>query len=213
MADKFIDGVLYDLGLLDEQGNADSADKKAVLRYLNEGRCLIANLNPSFYGVRKTYKLDEGNVQQFCECETITKIIGQSKDDTCKQVRRFDFPENWGCDTDYPFKINKAILNDNDSVVHVEPPVPAGTDVYLVVECLPKLDDIGDSTDFNACRDGAALTQWALYRATLADGSDENALALAQMHLGTFSDLTSIKLKVLQSTLRSELLKRQLGDE
>ena len=198
-----IEGIAKDLSL-DCDGDVSQSDKDDIGRYLNEGRCLIASLNPSFYAVRKTFKLDAGSVHDLCECENITKVHGQT-DDGCIVTDSAKFPTEWGCESGKDkgkFKLRS--IKAGVDYITAKPPVPEGVDVHVMVSCTPK--ELGDATsekNLSKCSDAMALSEWALYRGTLKDSDGEGlSIQVAQLHLRAFLDLTNIKNGALRRQLR-----------
>lgn len=200
---NIIQGFLSDLGKLNVDGSADSYDEDDILRYMNEGRCLIASLNPRFYAENKTFKLGAGNHHKICGCDQIAEVIGQAANEVCDNIRSFKFPQKWGCETDdqFEFIITRMWLDSDKKHLNTNPPIPPNTDVYVMLSCIPEMEVITEDTDFEACRDAAALSQWVLYRGTMTEAEDASSLSAAGTYLNTFAQLTSTKLKVIQNEL------------
>jgi len=198
-----VNGLLSDLQRLNADGSSDSGDKADILRYLNEGRCLISTLNPRFYAVNKTFEIEgPGNIFKICECDQIAGVVGQSKDETCNSVRSGKFPQKWGCKSTegYSKILDKIRIEKDKNHIYVEPELTDTESVFVTLSCVPTLDTITDETDMS-CKDAAALTQWVLYRATMAESNDGDALAVASVYLKTFAEVTNIKLGIIQREL------------
>ena len=215
-----IDAVLEDLNDVD----AVTFSRGQILRFLNEGLFLIQSLNPAYFAEVKVFKLDEGSRQDFCECQTLVDILGQTtpsstidectgvetlSDSVCDVVRTVPvlkskdqrkYGSGWSCgsNTKENYLIESVtVYKANGGFIIVNPPVPPDTDVYLSITCSPKIEPFGENHDFEG-RDYAALIQWALFRATLLDAESDSSLAVSNVHLRTFADLTSIQLRALK---------------
>jgi len=213
-----VQGILTDLNDLDSSGQSTTFTESQILRYMNEGRCLIESLNPSFYASVVIFKLDTGSKQQFKDCTQVLGVIGQADCETCDITSELpkcdsDPSDRWNqcwqkCETkccndsDTGFKLDcYKLLTGSGGIVLVEPPVPEGVDVCLAVNCMPKSKELTIEDSPSTCQDLPAITQWALYRASMVDAEDPSSFSAAQIYMRTFADLSSVQLTALKEAI------------
>lgn len=194
-----IHGLASDLSILDSDAEIDPQDKADLLRYLNEARCMISSLNPAYYAEIKTLKLGAGGIHKVCDCEIITKVLGQVEDACDTAIRSDKFPQNWGaaCSAVTATGVVLTQILPDQNYLRVSPNIPEGETAYVMVKCLPAdLPAASDETNIGKCRDAAALSAYAMYRVSLRDSDgDAGMVQLAQMHLRTFAELSGLQYK------------------
>ena len=198
-------GLASDLSLLNADCGAQQRDIDDLKRYINEARCLIHSLNPQYYAEIKTIKLGAGSVQTVCECDTITEVLGQTDKPCGGEVTESKFPQQWGakCGTSkFEHTLIKTRISTNTLVV--TPPVPEGVDVYLTIKCTASdRMNASDEADLGACKDGVALSAYAMYRATLRDSDGDPAmLNLAAAHLRLFAEISGLQYRILKAEVQ-----------
>lgn len=199
-------GLASDLSILDDDSGITAADRSDLARYINEARCFIASLNPAYYAVVKTIAITQGSVHKVCECDIITEAIGQVDGPCDTTIRDNSFPQDWGglCATKKDDDgVTLTSITVNKQHVTVKPAVPEGETVYLMVRCTPSdLMQASDEDDLGSCKDAAALSAYAMYRVALRDSDgDSNMIALANVHLRTFADLSGLQYQITKQAI------------
>lgn len=189
-------GLASDLSLLNGACEASSKDIADLNRYLDEGRCLIRSLNPSYYAVTKRIRLGAGNVHQVCECDKITEVIGQADSECGTVITDSKFPQNWGTCTKAADGFTKLTnIEIKSDYLRVSPAIPEGGEAFVLIKCLPTAANLAsEEKSICDCEDAVALSAYASYKAILRDGDgDPTQLALANTHLKLFADISGLK--------------------
>lgn len=168
--------------------------------YVQEALHTIFNIRPDLFIETRIIKMQPCTyVQDTCDCTQIHAVIGQVTESgrVIKRLRKREqgtkqLWAGWTCHVSPKnFELREYYIDTDTDKLWVFPQVPAGTDVYLMVECsvLP-----------NALEDGYAISgelvpmviQWALYRAKMIDGeSNQLILAAAKEHRSVFEGLVN----------------------
>ena len=82
--------------------------------------------------------------------------------------------------------------------------MPEGVDVFMTIKCTDSdSTQASDETDLGACKDGVALSAYAMYRATLRDSDgDQASINLAQSHLRLFAEISGLQYKILRAEVK-----------
>lgn len=138
-------------------------------------------------------------VQDTCDCTKVRRVYGQSTKDgrvfnTLRPTTVND-KLTWRGRTctrrpsSGQFLLDQYAIDELSSTLWFWPQVPAGVDVYVLVECAVNPDTITDDYDVPAELQ-AAVMQWALYRAKMMDAENNSAIAqVAVAHKETFWQL------------------------
>lgn len=146
-------------------------------------------------------------VQDTCDCTQVRRVIGQSTANG--SIKKYLRVKRLGTDKmvwngrtcrRHPknFELEEYYIDGVTDKVWVYPEVPAGLDIYILVECavLPTefTDDYVVNSEFRA-----AVIQWVLFRAKMVDGENNSAIvSIANQHKTTFWEL-------LRNSVSSEL--------
>lgn len=173
-------GLASDLGYRTPGEEFAGFSSDELLRWFNEGRCMVAQLRPDMFSRPVNVELQPGAVQSFECCRRISKVLGQS--DEYGQIVQPVAPTNpvlshrWtgrGCPAPRdgsPYRL-QGYLHDpmTPGMVTVDPPVPVGAKAYAVVLCTsePAALTLADAdkpmpTD---CGSLLAVDQWVVFRA------------------------------------------------
>jgi len=163
--------------------------------YLLEGLIVAFGKRPDLFLKRVIIKLDNcSTLQETCECDRVFRVLGQSTKDgrIIRNLRRKSSSSKivWNgkpCRIGpEDFKLSSYSLTPTTNVLEIYPPVPAGIDVWIVVECAQAPGDLSDSDDFSNILSVAAK-QWALSRAHRVDGEvNQIAFTLGRDHEAAF---------------------------
>jgi len=138
-------------------------------------------------------------IQDTCDCTHVIRVLGQSTADgrVFKElrVRKANDKLLWTGRTckskTGKFELIEYTIDSNTDTLRVYPQVPAGQDIYVLVECSVIPKDIGDVVDTELL---AAIKQWVLYRAKTVDAElNPNIFNVAKLHRDTFFALLAIQ--------------------
>lgn len=182
-----------------------------LLGYWNEGACLVAEQRPDLFTRAMEIRLRPGSVQEPDCCRSIGHVFGQSdnRGNVLKTIIAGSgaLSERWSaapvaCKPSWPFRLKSVRrVGQAKNQMIVNPPVPAGEDVYLMVNCAMGARTFSiDELDFGVtdmdCGSTAALRQWVIFRFIAADEStDEMSIRRAATALKLFFTLINVKLK------------------
>lgn len=208
-----LQALASDLGDAEPGHEFSSWSQEDLLRYWNEGVCLIASLRPDLFSRPVRIRLEPGSMQSLsCCCQEIGKVIEQvdangarvgpvsAVDDAalsrwtkapCLQRGRAARVTSYSIDT------------HSKNFLRVNPPVPVGAEVYLLVSCTAKprdatMADLESEVLEPDCGNLAAVRQWVMFRALYRD--DENSAEYRKA-------LNSMRLffTLIQAKFRAEL--------
>lgn len=171
-----------------------------IRAYLVEALQVAYTARPDLFVSEHVFLLAPGSASQRpCACGQIKRVVG-----VCNaggrvlyaiRKRRASDRLLWqggGCPGDPArYRVREYSIDVDGASFTVDPPPPAGQDVYVLVECAVEPDDTYD-LDSVPVDLRAAIVQWALYRAKMVD-SENNAtiFAVAKEHKSTFFSLLS----------------------
>ena len=181
-----------------------------MLRYWNEGVCLVADLRPDLFSCPITLKLQPGAIQDIAPCKKIGRVIGQADKfgnivQSASEAST-ELMERWtgsSCallngvgGTSYKLQSYSSDYHTN-KVLTVSPPVPPGEDVYLQVNCVrdpePACGD--EEIDSLDCGHRAAVTQWVIARAYASAEPGSTEAGLSRQAFQMFFQLLNVKMR------------------
>lgn len=169
-----------------------------IRAYLVEALQVAYTVRPDLFISEHVFRLAPGSSSQRpCACGQIKRVVG-----VCNAQGRVLYPirkrrasdrllwRGGGCPGDPSrYRVRDYAIDVDGASFTVEPPPPAGQDVYVLVECAV---EPGDGYDLGAVPVDlrAAVVQWALYRAKMVDGENNATIfAVAKEHKSTFFSL------------------------
>lgn len=163
--------------------------------YIQEGFNNAFVRRPDSFMDEKVIKVEPCvTYQEVCECSSIRRVIGQSTKDgrIIKELRkrtnkdRLKWPGE-ACDIDLNnFELDEYSVDSKTNKLRVFPAVPAGLDIYVVVECSVSPDDLNMDDDMDGVI-STAVHQWALFCARMVDAENNPAVFdVARTHEVTF---------------------------
>ena len=190
--------------------------REQLLRYHNEGLCLVASLRPDMFTKTLNVKVDPCVEEQtVCECTVVHKVIGQS-DIRGRVLRPLRLRNTksamvWtGNKCIAPRKntvLKEYSIDASTNKVSIYPPISAGVDTWIKVECTTVPESLTlDSTGENMirCAFSAAILQWVMYRAKEIDELSPALRAAAKDHFTTFGNILGL-VKASDDTYRAIL--------
>lgn len=182
--------------------------------YWNEAISFLKQLDASAFSNTITIKLQPGAEQDLKDqCKHITAVIGEAysdgtlkkellKDVTNGAIRWFKkpcAPTPLGVDD---FELTSYRFTKEGRKLFVKPPVPAGKDVYLKVQCqgTDSIEAGGEVPDGLTDENLAIGMQWVLFRAMSVDENSATSINTAAQHFQAFTNL-------VQTTKEAEALK------
>lgn len=166
-----------------------------IRAYLIEGIQVSFSVRPDLFIETVIIKAEPCSVvQDTCDCTHIRRVIGQSTKNgrIIKELRQRsnDDKLRWtGRTCPVPpdkFELKEYSIDNATDKLWLYPQVPAGKDIYVMVECAKVPEDIDDDYDIPA-ELLAPVVQWVLYRAKMVDGENNTAIIqVATGHQNTF---------------------------
>ena len=195
-----LDSIAEDLGD-NEPGRLFSRwSREQILGYLNEGLCLIGSFNPGMRSKPTLLKLSQGSEQTLGCCNRLSNVIGQvdangnvvaklsksSLTTTLRWTKKSCLPP---VKNGAEFRLKTYTNSATDSgFFTVDPPVPAGTDVWLKVVC-SRTDGAyteAGQLDETDCANLVAAKFWVIFRAHFVDDEKspeyQKAMTAAKMY-------------------------------
>lgn len=186
---------------------------KDLLRYWNEGICIVASQRPDLFSCPTVVKLKPGAIQDdLSPCNTIGRVLGQVDKhgnpipgstpvaSSAALLDRWQGARTCALMTSptAPYRMSSFSKDaQTQKMLVVDPPVPPGKDVYLQVTCVrsPATMCPGDDATDLDCGNMAAVYQWVLARAWFSspEGSTEYNKSLAAFRM--FFQLLNIKFR------------------
>lgn len=141
--------------------------------WISEGVSLIVSLMPELFRKRKVYKVEPcTELQDVPCCDFIFSVLGQSTKEgrVIKPIRRSGnwlqaWPSVTACTTPRWSGLTRYSI-ESKKTLFLAPQVPAGEDVYVLLDCTSIEDVDPDNMPDDT---GVALVQWVLYRARSMD--------------------------------------------
>lgn len=174
--------------------------REQLRAYLEEAVQTAFAERPDLFMETRVIKLQPCTVlQEACDCTHIRRIIGQCTKDgriiKLLKPRKYNDRIVWNGRTcmgnPKTFELNQYAIDDKSNRLWVWPQIPGGMDVYVLVECAVIPDTFGDYDVPDELR--AAVLQWALYRAKMVDGeNNQSIVAVANAHKETFWQLIAV---------------------
>lgn len=189
--------------------------KQQLRAYLVEALQTAFIERPDLFLEEVVVKVVPCAVRQVLDCCTkIRRVIGQCDADghvfKLLRPRRMDDRLVWtGRTCAVPpnkFSLSQYALDDAADAIWFWPQVPAGLDVYVLVECAKMPADVDDDYDVESelC---AAAVQWALYRAKSIDAENNQAIVqVADNHKQTFWQLLTVSAQTTTNTPNNRAL-------
>lgn len=172
--------------------------REQLRAYIQEGVGNAFVERPELFTEEITVKIDPCKIyQEVCECQGIRRVIGLADADgnIFNELRERTSKDKlkWPgktCQADpNNFELSEFSVDTATNKIRVYPPVPAGMDVYVVVECAVTPDDFSDSVEIDA-NIAAAARQWALWCARMVDAENNPAVFnAANTHRKAFWEL------------------------
>lgn len=163
--------------------------------YVVEALQLAFIVRPDLFTETRIIKLQPCTiVHDACDCTNIRRVFGQCTADgrIINMLRPKKQQDNliWTGRTcpvsPKNFKLTQYAIDADTNKLWVWPQVPAGLDVYLLVECDVLPDEFTDDYEVSSELQ-AAVMQWVLYRAKMVDGENNTAIIqVATTHRETF---------------------------
>lgn len=166
--------------------------------YLTEAVELAFAERPDLFTETRIIKMQPCTVvQDTCDCAHIRRVIGQSTKDgriiRPLRPRKHNDKIFWTGRTclkrDKGFALTQYYIDEMSDKLWVYPQVPAGMDVYVMVECAV-FPDAGVEGYEVPAELRAAVVQWVLYRAKMVDGENNTSIvSVANHHKTTFWEI------------------------
>lgn len=166
-----------------------------IRAYLIEGIQVSFSVRPDLFIETVIIKAEPCSVvQDTCGCTHIRRVIGQSTKNgrVIKELRQRsnDDKLRWTGRTcpvsPDKFELKEYSIDNATDKLWLYPQVPAGKEIYVMVECAKVPEDIDNDYDIPA-ELLAPVVQWVLYRAKMVDGENNTAIIqVATGHQNTF---------------------------
>lgn len=163
--------------------------------YLEEAIQLAFVERPDLFIEERVVKVEPCVQRQpACDCTRVRRVLGQCTPDGRVlhplRPRQVDDRLVWtgrSCPSNPKnFKLTQYAIDDSADALWVWPAVPAGIDVYVLVECAVMPQGIDESYEIPVDLQ-AAVVQWALYRARMVDAENNSAVfEVAKEHAQQF---------------------------
>lgn len=187
-----------------------------IADYLQEGIDGVFNARPDIFIERFTVKLEPcSSVSEICECSNLRRVLGQSTADgrIIRRLRKRDNSDEviWlgrrDCSVSARnFQLREYSIDTTANTLWVYPPVPAGLDIYVVVECSVRPEDLSSDTDIPLEAATAAI-QWALWRAKSIDSESNNLIyQVAAGHQAAYW-------RIIAAQNQADAVQRRLAEE
>jgi hypothetical protein len=214
--DEFLAGYAEDLNDAEPGHEFTIWSREQLLRYHNEGLCLVAALRPDMFTktvvVKVTPCVEE---QSVCDCTVVHKVLGQADSNgrilRPLRLRNTKTAMVWTgkkCAAPRQSTVLKEYSVDSGTnKVSVYPPVSSGVEAWIKIECTSPPEELTlDSPGSGAtrCAFAAAVLQWVLYRAKEIDEMSPALRAAAKDHFATFGNILGL-VKASDDTYRSIL--------
>ena len=174
----------------------------------NEAIGLLASLQPDAFVEIIKHKLEPGYVQTAPEeCGTVVAILGQA--DEAGNVMSPMTPSDtaiarWfteSCADFANYEISSANVDPKSAnTFFVNPPVPYGADVTVLLQCA---GGCGDGYK-DRCSNKTAIIEFMMYRLLGADETSPASAAAATAHLQTFFNVTGLTLQARNAIRRGQ---------
>ena len=197
--DELISGYASDLNDAEPGHENTIWTREDLLRYVNEGLCLIAALRPDEFVkivvAKVTPMVEEVTV---CDCNKIRRVLGQCNENgvvtrqlNYKSVNSRLVWTGKNCVTNGKYLYEYSIGGKN--TVFVSPPVGYGVNAWIKVECVGTATPLvaGGEVSGMACEYLAVLAQYVLYRAKSRDEMSAALRAAGADHFAAFEKLTN----------------------
>ena len=190
--------------------------REQLLRYHNEGLCLVAALRPDMFTKTLVVKVEPCTEEQvLCDCTTVHRVIGQTdKHGRVLHPLRLRNTKStlvWtGAKCPTPRRnttLTEYSLDTSTNKVSVYPPLSAAVDAWIKVECTTPPEPItAESTGdgISRCAFSAAVLQWVLYRAKEVDELSPALRDAAKGHFANFGNILGL-VKAADETYRAIL--------
>lgn len=207
--DSLLDQIAVDLNDAAPGHVFTTWSREQLRAYLEEAIQIAFTERPDLFMETRVIKVKPCTVvQDTCDCTQVRRVIGQStaggsiiKYLRFKQSGTDKLVWNGRTCRVHPkkFELQEYYIDGVTDKVWVYPEVPAGIDVYILVECAVIPDVFGPSYNIHT-ELRAAVVQWVLYRAKMVDGENNTAIvSVANYHKTTFWEL-------LRASVNEELL-------
>lgn len=177
--------------------------KEQLRTYLLEGLVTAFGKRPDLFMERRILKIESCSpIQTVCDCDRYYRVLGQATEGgrIIRPIRKRSSSQKliWSgkpCRVSPDeFKLESYSIDPKTNTLEVYPAVPAGIDVWIVVECASKPTELKDGDNFNE-ELAVAAKQWVLSRAHRVDGEvNPIAFNLAKEHEATFWRVISFQM-------------------
>lgn len=191
-------------------------NREQLLRYHNEGLCLVASLRPDMFTKTLLVKVDPCVEEQtVCACTIIHRVIGQTDKNgrilRSLRLRNTKTALTWTGAKCAPPRNNNVIkeysVDASTNKVSIYPPVAAGVDAWIKVECTTPPEPLtldSEAVDMTRCAFSAAVLQWVMYRAKEVDELSPALRSAAKEHFAAFGNILGL-VKASDDTYRAIL--------
>lgn len=166
--------------------------------YLEEAIQTAFTRRPDLFIQTRVVKVEPCSVvQDVCDCTKLRRVIGQTDENgriiKLLRPRKRDDALLWTGRTCHKspkeFQLSHYTIDEASNKLWLYPQVPAGLDVYVLLECVVMPEAIDDNTTIPPELVGAVV-QWALYRAKMVDGENSpTVVSVANAHKAAFWEL------------------------
>lgn len=181
--------------------------REQLRAYIEEAVQIAFSERPDLFTELRVLKAQPCTMlQDICDCTSIRHVIGQSDKNghVVKPLRERRTEKLVWTGRTCPvlpknFELNEYMIDRQMDKLWLWPQVPAGLDVYVLVECAVFPSDI-EAVDFPD-ELAAAVIQWVLFRAKMVDGENNQAIVtVAEQHKKTFYELLTLSMQDNQPT-------------
>ena len=178
--------------------------------YVLEGLQVAFTFRPDLFLHSAVIELDAGNnVQRPCDCTQIRRVYGISDKDgrllyTIRKRKASDKLQWHGSSCPVNPKYWKAhdyYIDAEGDTFYISPAPPVGQTTYALIECAsaPTMDDLNNGYEIPTELQAAAV-QWALFRAKMVDGENNNTIyTVANNHKQTCFQLLQVQMQLKDS--------------
>lgn len=169
--------------------------REQIRAFLGEGLVLVYGKRPELFVEEKIIKVEPCvAVQDICDCSSVRTVLGQSTEGgrIIKTLRRLSSKDSlrWpgkSCFVDADnFRLKSYSIDGRTARLRFYPQVPAGVDVWVLIECSVKPIDFSDGAEYEPDMEVAAV-QWALWKAKMIDAENNaTVFSVAQAHHESF---------------------------
>ncbi len=194
-------GIAQDLADLELGFEFTTYHEDQIRRLINEARCVVFEMQPSKFSQVVKVLLEPCKAVQDAGCENVISVLEQVDEKGCHVAEvaekstpkhRITWNKRSNCSTTNDYTASSyTIIDGLSGSFVVDPPPPAGVNVWFNVLCASKPSDLGEDDELG-CDEAAWVSHYVIYRLLSIDTESSGHVNVAKMYFENFRVLIGL---------------------